>query len=135
VSRRTTLDAIHDQVVRRLTEGFIALGLLSGSVEDRIADKSFRKYYMHRTSHWLGMDVHDVGDYVVDGKSRPLEPGMVVTVEPGIYVPEDDLGAPVGMRGVGIRIEDDVLVSTEGPVNLTQACPKEVDEVEAVCVR
>jgi Xaa-Pro aminopeptidase len=131
----TTLDAIHDGVVRRLTEGFIALGLLQGTADDRIADKAFRKYYMHRTSHWLGMDVHDVGEYFVDGKARPLEPGMVVTVEPGIYVPEDDEGAPAGLRGVGIRIEDDVLVTAEGPVNLTEACPKEIAEVEAVCVR
>jgi len=131
----TTLDAIHDGVVRRLTQGLIALGLLSGSVDDRIADKSFRKYYMHRTSHWLGMDVHDVGEYFVDGKARVLEPGMVVTVEPGLYVPQDDLGAPAGMRGVGIRIEDDVLVGAEGPVNLTEACPKEIEEIEAVCTR
>jgi Xaa-Pro aminopeptidase len=131
----TNLDAIHDLVVRRLTEGFISLGLLQGTADERIADKSFRKYYMHRTSHWLGMDVHDVGDYYVDGKARPLAPGMVLTIEPGIYVAEDDETAPKEMRGVGIRIEDDVLVTPEGHENLTAAVPKEVDEVEAVCVR
>ena len=131
----TTLDAVHEQVVRELTEGLIGLGLLKGSVEDRIADKAFRKYYMHRTSHWLGMDVHDVGDYYLDGKSRPLVPGMVITVEPGIYVAEDDEAAPKELRGVGIRIEDDVLVTAEGHANLTEAVPKEIEEMEAVCVR
>jgi Xaa-Pro aminopeptidase len=130
-----TIDGIHDGVVRRLTEGLIGLGLLQGKAEERIEDKAFRKYYMHRTSHWLGMDVHDVGDYYVDGKPRPLVPGMVLTVEPGIYVPEDDEAAPREMRGVGIRIEDDVLVTPEGRENLTAAVPKEIREVEAVCAR
>ncbi len=131
----TTLDAVHEQVVRELTEGLIGLGLLKGSVEERIADKAFRKYYMHRTSHWLGMDVHDVGDYYVDGKSRTLVPGMVITVEPGVYVAEDDEAAPKELRGVGIRIEDDVLVTADGHANLTEAVPKEIEEMEAVCVR
>ncbi len=131
----TTLDAVHDLTVRKITEGLIGLGLLKGTADERIEDKSYRKYYMHRTSHWLGMDVHDVGDYTVDGKPRPLVPGMVLTVEPGIYVAEDDEGAPKEMRGVGIRIEDDVLVTPDGFQNLTEAVPKEIDEVEAVCVR
>ncbi|WP_242392114.1 aminopeptidase P N-terminal domain-containing protein [Anaeromyxobacter oryzisoli] len=131
----TTLDAIHDGVVRRITEGLVGLGLLKGSVDERIADKSYRKYYMHRTSHWLGMDVHDVGDYLVDGKPRPLVPGMVLTIEPGIYVPEDDQDAPAELRGVGIRIEDDVLVTEGGQVNLTEGVPKELADLEAVCVR
>jgi Xaa-Pro aminopeptidase len=136
VRRGTTLEAIHDAVVRRITEGLIGLGLLKGTADERISDKAFRKYYMHRTSHWLGMDVHDVGDYFdADGRQRPLAPGMVVTVEPGIYVPADDESAPVGLRGVGIRIEDDVVVGEEGPENLTQAIPKEIAEVEAACAR
>jgi Xaa-Pro aminopeptidase len=130
-----TIDGIHDLVVRRLTEGLIGLGLLKGSVDERIEDKSFRKYYMHRTSHWLGMDVHDVGAYYLDGKSRPLQPGMVLTIEPGLYVAEDDETAPAELRGVGIRIEDDVLVTKDGNENLTQAVPKEIAEIEAVCVR
>jgi Xaa-Pro aminopeptidase len=130
-----TVDEIHDLTIRRLTEGFIALGLLQGNVDERIADKSFRKYYMHRTSHWLGMDVHDVGDYYVDGKSRALVPGMVLTIEPGVYVAADDETAPKEMRGVGIRIEDDVLVTETGQENLTAAVPKEVADMEAVCVR
>ncbi len=131
----TTLDAIHDLTVRRLVDGLIALGLLQGPADARIEDKSYRKYYMHRTSHWLGMDVHDVGDYYVDGKPRPLVPGMVLTIEPGLYVAEDDEGAPAEMRGVGIRIEDDVLVTPEGQDNLTAAVPKEMAELEAVCTR
>jgi len=129
------VDDLHDFTVRKLTEGFIALGLLQGTADERIADKSYRKYYMHRTSHWLGMDVHDVGEYYVDGKSRALVPGMVLTIEPGIYVAEDDEAAPKEMRGVGIRIEDDVLVTAAGHENLTAAVPKEIAEVEAVCTR
>jgi Xaa-Pro aminopeptidase len=131
----TTLDAIHDLTVRRLTESLVKLGLLEGEVDARIEDKSYRKYYMHRTSHWLGLDVHDVGAYHVNGGPRPLVPGMVLTVEPGLYVAPDDLAAPETMRGVGIRIEDDVLVTEDGFEVLTSAAPKEPTEVEAVCVR
>ncbi|MBI5071126.1 MAG: aminopeptidase P N-terminal domain-containing protein [Deltaproteobacteria bacterium] len=130
-----TIDGLHDITVRRLTEGMIALGLLSGGVADRIADLSFRKYYMHRTSHWLGLDVHDVGDYYPEKKSRALVPGMVITVEPGLYVAADDATAPEGLRGVGVRIEDDLLVTAEGNEVLTAAVPKEVREVEAACTR
>jgi len=129
------VDEIHDRTIRTLTEGLIGLGLLKGAADERIADKAFRKYFMHRTSHWLGMDVHDVGDYYADGKSRALAPGMVLTIEPGIYVPAGDEDAPKEMRGVGIRIEDDVLVTEGGGENLTAAVPKEIAEVEAVCVR
>jgi len=130
-----TVDGIHDLTVRRLTEGMIRLGLLRGEVEERIADKAFRKYYMHRTSHWLGLDVHDVGDYTPGKQPRPLAAGMVVTVEPGLYVAADDPDAPEGMRGVGIRIEDDVLVTEGGGENLTAAVPKEARDVEACCTR
>ena len=131
----TTIDAIHDEVVRGLTEGLIRLGLLQGTPEERIADKGFRTYYMHRTSHWLGLDVHDVGDYTVDGAARPLRPGMVLTIEPAVYVAEDDATAPPALRGVGIRIEDDVLVTGDGHENLTAAVPKEIADLEAVCAR
>ncbi len=130
-----TVDGIHEETVRRLTDGLIGLGLLEGKAEERVADKSYLRYYMHRTSHWLGMDVHDAGEYYVDGKSRPLVPGMVLTIEPGLYVAEDDETAPKELRGVGIRIEDDVLVTAEGQENLTAGVPKEIDEVEAVCTR
>jgi len=131
----TTIEAIHDQTVRGLTDALVHLKLLEGPVDARIEDKGFRKYYMHRTSHWLGLDVHDAGDYHVDGKPRPLVPGMVLTIEPGLYVAADDETAPEALRGVGIRIEDDVLVVEGGQENLTAAAPKEVDEIEAVCVR
>jgi Xaa-Pro aminopeptidase len=130
-----TVDGIHEEVVRKLTEAFVAMKLLQGPVDARIEDRSFRKYYMHRTSHFLGMDVHDVGDYYPGGGSRALAAGNVVTIEPGIYVPEGDESAPPELRGVGIRIEDDVLVTEGGRDNLTAAVPKEIDEVEAVCVR
>jgi Xaa-Pro aminopeptidase len=125
-----TLDDIHNLCVRRLTEGMIALGLLGGSVDDRIADQSYRKYYMHGTSHWLGMDVHDVGAYTPGGKPRPLAPGMVLTVEPGLYI-APDADAPPELRGIGIRIEDDVVVTAAGHEVLTAACPKKIEDVEA----
>ncbi len=131
-----TIDGLHELAVKRLTEGMIALGLLSGSAAERIADQSFRRYYMHRTSHWLGLDVHDVGDYYPErSKSRTLAPGMVITVEPGLYVAADDATAPEGLRGVGVRIEDDLLVTESGHEVLTAAVPKEVRDVEAACTR
>jgi Xaa-Pro aminopeptidase len=125
-----TLDDIHNHCVRRLTEGMIALGLLGGSADDRINDQSYRKFYMHGTSHWLGMDVHDVGAYMRDGKARPLAPGMVLTVEPGLYI-APDAEAPPELRGIGIRIEDDVVVTATGHEVLTAACPKKIGDVEA----
>jgi Xaa-Pro aminopeptidase len=133
-----TLDEIHDHCVRTLTEGMISLGLLAGSVDERIADASYRKFYMHGTSHWLGLDVHDVGAYTRDGKARPLAPGMVITVEPGLYVAPlgahlDELEIPMALRGIGVRIEDDVLVTETGHDVLTAACPKQVAAVEAAC--
>src|SRR5512137_1530177 len=130
-----TIDGIHDVFLRRLVEGMIALGLLQGVPEERIADGSYKKYFMHRTSHWLGMDVHDVGVYHVDGDSRPLAAGNVITVEPGLYVAADDAAAPPELRGVGIRIEDDILVTPEGHENLTAAVPKSPQEVELCCTR
>jgi Xaa-Pro aminopeptidase len=126
-----TIDAIHERTVERLVEGMVELGLLAGEPKDRITDGSYKKYYMHRTSHWLGMDVHDVGAYAGDdGNPRPLAPGMVITIEPGLYVPEDDQTAPAELRGVGIRIEDDILVTESGHDVLTAGIPKTVDEVE-----
>jgi Xaa-Pro aminopeptidase len=130
-----TIDGVHDLTVRHLTESMIRLGLLQGTVDERIADKAYRKYYMHRTSHWLGLDVHDVGAYQLNGSPRPLQPGMVLTIEPGLYVAADDPSAPEALRGVGIRIEDDVLVTDGGFEVLTASAPKEPKEVEAVCVR
>jgi len=125
-------DDVHEAALRVLVEGMIDLGLVKGPLDDAIATASYRRYYMHRTSHWLGMDVHDVGLYRVGGGSRALEPSMVLTVEPGIYISPDDESAPESMRGVGIRIEDDVLVTAEGHEVLTAAIPKTIDEVEAL---
>lgn len=127
-----TIDQLHQHCVRVLTEGLLALGLLSGSREDRIADGSYRRFFPHGTSHWLGLDVHDAGAYTSGGAARPLAPGMVITVEPGLYLPAaPDIPEP--LRGLGVRIEDDVLVTADGCEVLTAACPKTVEEVEAAC--
>ena len=169
------LEAVHEAARRVLTEGLVALGLLPRRVEDSLAMHHYREFYIHGTSHWLGMDVHDVGDYRAGGKSRILEPGMVFTIEPGLYVdPERDtatfylreydehemwerrhrLGAaaarrleeeekaragtivhpvPREFRGIGVRIEDDVLVTADGCEVLTAGTPKTVEEIERVC--
>jgi Xaa-Pro aminopeptidase len=126
------LDVIHDLVVEKIVKGLVREGLLEGDEKKIIEDSSYKRFYMHRTSHWLGMDVHDVGRYFKDGAPRKLESGMVLTVEPGIYVSVDADVDP-RFRGIGIRIEDDVLVSEEGPVVISQAVPKTVDEVERAC--
>lgn len=128
-----TLDEIHNHCVRRLTEGMIALGLLGGSADDRVADQSYRKFYMHGTSHWLGLDVHDAGTYMPDGSARPLAAGMVITVEPGLYIAANAADVPPELRGIGIRIEDDVLVTATGHDVLTAACPKKIEDIEAAC--
>ena len=126
---------MHEVATRRLVEGMIELGLLEGDVDELIEESAHKKYYMHGTGHWLGLDVHDVGLYVKDGESRPLEPGMIVTVEPGLYIPIDDEDAPEQYRGIGVRIEDDVLVTDGEPDVLTADIPKTIEEVEAACRR
>ncbi len=124
-------EAFHDAAVRTLTEGLKDLGLLSGDVDQLIEDESYRRFYMHKTGHWLGLDVHDVGDYRIDKQSRVLEKNMVVTVEPGLYMGhEDDI--PEHWRGLGIRIEDDIRVTADNPENLTAAVPRKPDDIEAV---
>jgi Xaa-Pro aminopeptidase len=127
-----TLPEIHDAAVRRLVEGMLELGLLSGDPAELIAREAYRAYYMHSTSHWLGLDVHDVGSYRVDGEPRRLEPGQVFTVEPGLYVPKDDEKADPRFRGIGVRIEDDLAITEGGHENLTSAIPKLPDELEAL---
>jgi len=126
---------MHDLAVRVLTEGMVEFDLLEGDVETLIHEEKYRRYYMHGTGHWLGLDVHDTGLYWIGTESRTLEPGMVLTVEPGIYVAADDDEAPEAFRGIGIRIEDDVLVTVGDPDVLTEACPKHVRDVEAACSR
>jgi len=130
-----TLDQIHQHCVRRLTEGMIELGLLAGTVDERIEDNSYRKFYMHGTSHWLGMDVHDVGAYTVAKAARPLAPGMVLTIEPGLYIARDAEGVPDELRGIGVRIEDDVAITEAGHDVLTADCPKSVRELEELTAR
>jgi len=122
----------HDAAVRVLTEGMIALGILKGDVDELINDHSYTKYYMHRTGHWIGMDVHDVGDYKLGGEWRMLEAGMVLTVEPGLYMPAETKGLPKKWWNIGIRIEDDVLVTKDGYEVLSKDAPKTVNEIEAL---
>src|SRR5262249_25139688 len=130
-----TLDAIHQGCVRTITAGLVRLGLLEGDVDKLIESEGYKRLFMHRTSHWLGMDVHDVGAYYDAGTPRPLEPGMVLTVEPGIYIAPDDEKVPPEWRGIGVRIEDDVLVTSGAPEVLTAGIPKSVEEVRRACAR
>lgn len=120
----------HDAAVRVLTQGLVKLGLLKGSVPKLIRDGAYRKFYMHRTGHWIGMDVHDVGDYKVDEEWRVLEPGMVLTIEPGLYIAPGTKGVPKRWWGIGVRIEDDVAVTRTDPEVLSAAVPKDPDEIE-----
>lgn len=122
----------HDASVEVLTKGMVELGLLEGKVKTLIKKEKFKQFYMHRIGHWLGMDVHDVGDYKVDQKWRLLEPGMVLTVEPGLYISADCKTVDEKWRGIGIRIEDDLLVTEQGYEILTQGVPKTIVEIEAL---
>lgn len=134
----TTIKQRQDLSIEMLTEGMKKLGLLKGATKTLIKKKKYEQYYMHGVGHYIGMDVHDAGRYFTDqgaSDSRPFEPGMVLTVEPGIYVPPDDKSAPEKYRGIGIRIEDDVLVTEDGNRNLTTRVPKHADEIEALMNR
>jgi Xaa-Pro aminopeptidase len=126
-----TWNAPHEAALRLLAQGFIDLKLCKGSVESVLESESFKQFYMHRTGHWLGMDVHDAGDYKVDGNWRVLQSGMVLTVEPGCYIRPSD-SVPRDLWNIGIRIEDDVLITSDGNEVLTQAAPKTVNEIEEV---
>jgi Xaa-Pro aminopeptidase len=128
-----TLDEVHLASAEVITRGLIDLGLLEGPLDEALAEQRYKTYYMHKCSHWLGMDVHDVGAYYHAGKARPLQPGMVLTVEPGIYVPELATGAAERYRGIGVRIEDDLLVTESGNDVLTAHIPRTVDAVERAC--
>lgn len=123
---------IHQFAISGLVEGLLEMGLLKGTKEKLIEEKKFMKYFPHGTGHWLGMDVHDSGLYQVNGEPRKLEAGMCFTIEPGLYVPADDQDAPADLRGTGIRIEDDVVVTASGCEVLTSKVPKEIDEMEAL---
>ncbi|UZK04801.1 Xaa-Pro aminopeptidase [Venatoribacter cucullus] len=122
----------HEAAVRVLTEGLVKLGLLQGDVDELIEALAFRQFYMHKTGHWLGMDVHDVGEYRIDGEWRILEEGMVMTIEPGLYIAPDDETVDAQWRGIGIRIEDDVVVTKTGCQVLTSKVVKDIDAIEAL---
>lgn len=122
----------HEAAVRAMTEGLVDLGLLKGRVPTLIKNEAYKRFYMHRTGHWLGMDVHDVGDYKLGDEWRVLEKGMVMTVEPGLYIPVGSKGVAKKWQGIGIRIEDDVLVTKSGHDVLTGKLASSVDEVEAL---
>ncbi|WP_319381660.1 aminopeptidase P N-terminal domain-containing protein [Thiomicrorhabdus sp.] len=123
--------APHEAAVKVLTQGLLSLGILNGDLDALIAEDAYKPFYMHGTGHWLGMDVHDVGHYKLDGEWRPLIPGMVLTIEPGLYISETQTGVDEKWRGIGIRIEDDVLVTESGHEVLTTGLPRSVQEIEA----
>ena len=122
----------HRIAVRILVQGLLDLGLMQGNIEQIIESESFHQFYMHGTGHWLGLDVHDVGSYKIEGEWRAYEEGMTVTVEPGLYIAPDDETVDAKWRGIGIRIEDDVVVTKDGPRVLTAAVVKTVEEIEAL---
>ena len=122
----------HEAAVEVLTEGLLSLGLLKGSLKSALQSGAYRRFYMHKTGHWIGLDVHDVGEYKVAGDYRELEPGMVFTIEPGLYIPPGSKGVAAKWQGIGIRIEDDVAITKTGHEVLTDAVPKDADAVEAV---
>jgi Xaa-Pro aminopeptidase len=128
-----TFEGLQSGAIKGLTQGLKKLGLLKGQTDQLIKSEAYKDFYMHGIGHWLGMDVHDVGSYMDQkGKSRKFQPGMVLTIEPGIYISKKNRNVPLEYRGIGIRIEDDVLVTKNGCEVLTKALPKEIDEIESI---
>jgi len=123
---------VHDEAVHVATQGMIDLGILKRSLDEELEQEGYKHFYVHNTGHWLGLDVHDVGEYQIDGESRELEPGMVMTVEPGIYIPPNDTSVRKCFRGVGIRIEDDIAITRDKPLVLTGGLVKTVADIEAL---
>ena len=130
-----THDELKAHSVEMLTEGMVKLGLLKGEPAELIKEEKYKQFYMHGLGHMLGIDVHDVGIYYYDKQSRALEPGVVMTVEPGIYVAPDTKDIPEQYLGIGVRIEDDVLCTANGPRVLTTKVPKDADEIEALMAK
>lgn len=122
----------HDAAVRTLTEGLLSLGLLKGSLKQNLQSGDYKQFYMHKTGHWIGLDVHDVGEYKLAGDYRQLEPGMVFTIEPGLYIAPGSKGVPAKYHGIGIRIEDDVAITGSGYELLTDGVPRTIDAIEAL---
>jgi Xaa-Pro aminopeptidase len=122
----------HHVAVRILVEGLLSLGIMQGDIEQIIKTEAYHQFYMHGTGHWLGMDVHDVGAYKQAGEWRPYEEGMVVTIEPGLYIAPDDETVDAKWRGIGIRIEDDVVATANGPLVLTKGVVKSIADIEAL---
>jgi Xaa-Pro aminopeptidase len=129
-----TLDDVHLAAVRCICEGLVALGIVEGSARDVEVEERYKRFFMHKTSHYLGMDVHDVGRYFDGGRPRPLEPGVVITVEPGLYFAPDAPAGAEKYRGIGVRIEDDLLIESAGALVLSRHIPKELDDVERTCL-
>lgn len=125
-------DHVHETAIEVLTAGLVDLGILAGDITELIANQTYKQFYMHRIGHWLGMDVHDVGEYKIEGEWRLLEPSMVLTIEPGLYIPVDCQTVDQQWRGIGIRIEDDLLVTEDGYEVLSAGVPKSVAEIEAL---
>jgi len=123
---------MQETILKILCQGLVDLGILSGNVDDLIEQRAFEPFYMHLSGHWLGLDVHDVGDYKVDGAWRPLEAGMVLTVEPGLYIAPDNNDVDPRFRGIGVRIEDDILITHAKADVLSKDVPKEIDDIEAL---
>jgi Xaa-Pro aminopeptidase len=134
IKPNNTIKQASDAAIAVITQGLIDLDILKGELADNIEQQTYREFYMHGLSHWLGLDVHDVGNYKIDGQDRPLKPGMVLTVEPGIYIAPD---AEVDSKwcGTGIRIEDDLLITQSGHENLTLAAPKTISDIEALITK
>jgi Xaa-Pro aminopeptidase len=130
-----SIDELHQRSVEILTEGMVRLGLLKGETEKLIEEEKYKQFYMHRLGHFLGMDVHDVGRYHISDESRRVEPGMVMTVEPGLYISPDTKDIPEKYLGIGVRIEDDVLITQDGHHVLSSKAPKQVEEIEALMAR
>lgn len=130
-----SIDELHQRSVEILTEGMVRLGLLKGEPAKLIEEEKYKQFYMHRLGHFLGMDVHDVGRYHISDESRRVEPGMVMTIEPGLYISPDTKDIPEKYLGIGVRIEDDILVTTDGNRVLSSKAPKHVEEIEELTAR
>jgi Xaa-Pro aminopeptidase len=128
----STMNDVHEHALKILVDGMIDLKLLEGSADEIIENETYKKFYMHKTGHFLGVDVHDVGNPKKKTEWRKFEPGMVTTVEPGLYISPDSENIPEELRGIGVRIEDNIRITANGPENLTEQCPKKPEDVEAI---